>query len=367
MAKYKKIILVLLLGLFTFNPINVFAQEGIEPPKEETLEAKVINILEEKGVELEGKKQLYQRIELVVTKGVDEGENINVENGSLLSSEVKKFKVGDKVLVTKTQGADNQTFYFISDYIRRDGLLGLSLIFLGLIGLIGGKRGVLALVGMVISFLVIFYFVLPQILAGHNPALISIIASIFIIPVTFYLSHGLNKKTTAAILGTIVSLVVTVLLAKYFVELTRLSGFASEEAGYLQAFTQGTVNIRGLILAGIIVGVLGVLDDITVSQAAVVDQLKKTSQKLSSWELYSKAMDVGRDHIASSINTLVLVYAGVALPLLLIFLDNPHPFSEIINYEIIAEEIVRTLVASIGLILAVPITTLISSVYLSRE
>jgi len=164
-----------------------------------------------------------------------------------------------------------------------------------------------------------------------------------------------------AIAGTLISLIITGILANLFVSESRLTGFASEEASFLQAAKQGTINIQGLLLAGIIIGVLGVLDDITISQSAIVFQLKATKNKIQFGDLYTKAMNIGRDHISSMVNTLILVYAGAALPLLLLFIDNPHPFSEIVNYEIIADEIVRTLVGSIGLILAVPITTFIAT------
>ena len=222
-------------------------------------------------------------------------------------------------------------------------------------------RGILSLIGMGVSFLVIFSFILPKILSGSNPVEIAILGSLIIIPVSFFLSHGFNKKTIVAIAGTLIALIITGVLANVFVEAAKLTGFASEEAGFLQVARQGTVNIKGLLLAGIIIGVLGVLDDITISQSAIVFQLKKANEKLKFNELYKRAMNIGRDHISSMINTLVLVYTGAALPLLLLFIDNPHPFSEIANYEIIADEIVRTLVGSIGLILAVPITTVIAS------
>jgi uncharacterized membrane protein len=213
---------------------------------------------------------------------------------------------------------------------------------------------------MGISFLIIIGFILPQIYAGYNPVLIALLGSFFIVPVTFYLSHGLNKKTTIALLGTVISLVITGFLAKAFIDFGRLTGFASEEAGFLQ-FSRGDVlNIKGLVLAGIIIGVLGVLDDITVAQSAVVEKLKEANPRIGDKKLFTKAMSVGRDHIASMVNTLILVYTGAALPLLLLFVDNTAPFTQIINYEIIAEEIIRTLVGSIGLILAVPITTFLA-------
>lgn len=145
-----------------------------------------------------------------------------------------------------------------------------------------------------------------------------------------------------------------------FISLGRLTGLSSEEAGMLLVQRSGNFDMKGLLLCGIIIGALGVLDDITISQASIVNELIKGSEKPKGSVIYKQAMNVGRDHISSMVNTLVLAYAGASLPLLLIFVDNPHPFSEIINYEFLAEEIIRTLVGSIGLILAVPITTLIA-------
>ncbi|RJR24314.1 YibE/F family protein [Candidatus Microgenomates bacterium] len=241
--------------------------------------------------------------------------------------------------------------------MRRDSLLLLFCLFLVLVVSIAGIRGFMSVLGMGFSFLVIFLFVLPRISSGANPVMIAILGSFFIVPATFFLSHGFNKKTVVAIAGTVVALMFTGLLAGFFVDNARLTGFSSEEAGFLQFHHNGIINIKGLLLAGIIIGVLGVLDDITISQSAVVFQLKDSNPKIKKGELYKRAMSVGKDHISSMVNTLVLVYTGAALPLLLLFINNPRPFSEVINYEIIADEIVRTLVGSVGLILAVPVTT----------
>lgn len=164
-----------------------------------------------------------------------------------------------------------------------------------------------------------------------------------------------------------ISLIITGILAAVFIEAAKLTGFASEEAGFLQVVGEGTINIKGLLLAGIIIGVLGVLDDITISQSAIVFQLKEANRNFNSKDLYKRAMNIGKDHISSMVNTLVLVYTGASLPLLLLFVNNPYPFSQVINYEIIADEIVRTLVGSIGLVLAVPITTLIASTLAVRK
>ena len=207
--------------------------------------------------------------------------------------------------------------------------------------------GVSSLLGMAVSFGVIFKFVLPRIAAGDDPVVVAILGSLVIIPATFLLSHGVNRKTWVAVAGTLIALVVTGVMASVFVKAANLTGFASEEAGFLQAYNPGLVNIKGILLAGIIIGVLGVLDDITVSQSGIVEQLKRANSKLKAGELYRQAMVVGKDHIASMVNTLILVYTGAALPLLLLFVDNPRPFVEIVNYEIIADEVVRTLVGSI--------------------
>lgn len=333
-------------------------------PQEQALEATVVEILEEKEIQLNESAevvQFYQRLKLLVTKGSIKGEEVVVENGNRSIVSVQRYNVGNKVIVMYSQTAEGDNIFQITDYIRRDILLLLFFIFVVCTVAVAKWQGVSSLLGTAFSFLVIFKFILPRILVGADPISTAIIGSVFIIPVSFYLSHGINKKTNIAIAGTVVSLIITGGLAGIFVNAAKLTGYASEEAGFLQVAMQGAVNVNGLLLAGIIIGSLGVLDDITVSQAAVVSQLKEANPRLRHRILYRKAMNVGKDHISSMVNTLVLVYTGAALPLLLLFINNPHPFAEIVNYEIIADEIVRTLVGSIGLILAVPVTTLLAS------
>ena len=338
-------------------------------PKEMTLEGKVEKILEEKEIQFgdEEEGQLYQKLELKVTKGSFEGEKIVVENGQFPSVNVPKYRQGDKLIITYSKDFEGNDVFLISDYVRRDALVWLFFIFIVTVIFVGKIWGITSLLGMAFSFLVIFKFILPQIVSGVNPIFIAIVGSFFIIPVTFYLSHGFNKKTHIAIVSTAVALIITGVLAGIFVEAARLTGFSSEEAGFLQVAKGGIINIKGLLLAGIIIGALGILDDVTVSQASVVTQLKSVSSKLSVSELYKRAMQVGQDHISSMVNTLVLVYTGAALPLLLLFIDSPRPFSEVINYELIADEIIRTLVGSIGLVAAVPITTAIASAVIDRK
>ena len=360
-------ILLFVFSFFLF-PSHSLAQESVpKPPNEETLEAVVTKATNEKIIESDGKEQLHQTLQLTVTKGSIKGRKIVIENGDLNQVNVMKYDVDDKVLATYMKNFEGKDVYLVQDYIRRDWLYLLFFIFISVVVVIGTKRGAAALVGMAFSFFVIFAFILPQISAGHDPILIAILASTAIIPVTFYLSHGFNRKTSTAIAGTFIALVITGILATIFVTVTRLSGFSSEEAGFLQAEKGGVINVKGLLLAGIIVSVLGILDDITVSQASVVHQLKKLSPHLTFIQLYSKAMNVGRDHIASVVNTLVLVYAGAAMPLFLLFTSSSRPFGQVINHEVIAEEVIRTLVASIGLILAVPITTALTAYFIKRK
>lgn len=357
--------LIFVLGLLLLVPLffsKAFAQSfSGQETKEEVLEARVNRVIEEKEKEVMGVRQLYQKLELLITKGSLENSLVEVENGTEPMAQVVRYQKGDQVVVSRTQGLGGEDFFYITDYVRRGSLFSLFLVFLVLAIGVAGWRGLASLLGMAISFLVIFLFILPQILEGKDPVLIAILGSFLIVPTTFYLSHGINKKTTVALIGTFVSLLITGFLAGVFVRAAKIVGFASEEAMFLQVNRGGAMSLRGLFLAGIIIGALGVLDDITVSQAAVVFELKKVAGKFSFKEIYQRAMQVGKDHIASMVNTLVLVYTGASLPLFLLFTDSSKSFAEVVNYEIVASEIIRTLVGSIGLISAVPITTLLAA------
>ena len=360
-----KKILLFFFFLFIFLPISLtWAQEAQETEptlQEELLEGKVIGILDEKTTIEAGEKLLYQELKVEVTKGSLKDREVEIEVGDIPVVGQPKYQVGDKVVISYSQDFEGNDVFFITDYVRRQPLLWLFLIFIILTLMVGQWRGGMSLLGLVISFAIIFLFILPQIYQGEDPITIAIVGSLVIIPATFLLSHGLNRKTLVAMAGTLVALFIVGILSRFFIEFARLTGYASEEAAFLHLARQGQINMKGILLAGIIIGTLGVLDDITVSQAAIVQQLKETNPRMKWKEIFLRAMNVGQDHIASMINTLVLVYTGAALPLMLLFIDNPRPFAEIVNYQMIAEEIVRTLVGSIGLILAVPITTLLAS------
>lgn len=334
---------------------------------EKTYKTTIIKIDQQEYIEIEGNRQLYQKMELKFDEGEKKGQSVTVENGNLPLANIVEYKQGDRVMVNISHDLAGNEIYNINDFVRTDSLTLLAIIFVLLTILIAGTKGIFSMTSMVITFVIIFKYILPQIASGANPILVAIIGSLFIIPTTFYLSHGLSKKTTIAIFGTMVAMIVTGVLSSIFIEIGKLTGLSSEEAGFLATIKQGELNMKGILLAGIVIGATGVLDDITIAQASVVEQLKQASEKLKLWQLYTRAMKVGQDHITSMVNTLILVYAGASLPLLLIFVNNPHPFGEIVNYEFIAEEIIKTLVGSIGLMVAVPITTLIAAMVFSKK
>ena len=269
------------------------------------------------------------------------------------------LSVGDTVLVSFS-AQPSVTGVIIEDQYRVWPLFMLLGLFVSVVIIIGRMKGVMSFIAMVISFLIIGQMIVPQILLGNNPIVISLFAAFLIIPITFYTSHGFQRKTTIAVAATFIALFITGVLAMSFVHLAKLTGFASEEATFLQ-FANSSINIQNLLLAGIIIGAMGVLDDITISQTSIVEKLKKANPTYSDWKLFQESMDVGRDHIASLVNTLVLVYAGAALPLFVLFQSAQlGTFTEVLNMEIVATEVVRTLVSSIGIISAVPITTFLA-------
>lgn len=353
---FKLLIAVYLILGFQSYP-QAYAQEADNPNLHKTYEGVVKKVIEETKNNAGG---YYQKLEVEITNNDLVGKTLTVENGSLDTPVTQKYSKGDGLVLTGFRDDSGETHLYVSDYVRRGHILSLFIIFIIVSVLIAGKRGITSFVGMLITFFVIFSLVLPKISSGSNPIFIILLFSILAIPITFYLSHGLNTKTSVAVAGTFVSLVITVILSAIYVNASKLTGYTTDEASFLQIMKGGTINMKGILLAGIIVGFLGVLDDITVSQSAIVFQLKKANRRLGFSELFSRSMDIGKDHISSMINTLVLVYAGASLPLLLLFTDTSKSFNEVVNYEIIASELIRTLLGSIGLIIAVPITTLIA-------
>ncbi|MCW3814485.1 YibE/F family protein [Micromonospora sp. DR5-3] len=274
-----------------------------------------------------------------------------------------RVEVGDKVILVELMDPADPTVksYNIAEHQRGTPLVGLAVLFAVAIVAFGRWRGLAALGGLVASFAVLLGFVLPGIGAGQPPLLVAIVGAALIMFVVLYLTHGITAETSVAVLGTLGSLVLTGLLGTLATAATHLTGYGSEDATTLSMF-QRDVDLHGLLLAGIIIGSLGVLDDVTVTQAATVTELANANPGLSRMQLYRAATRVGRAHIASTVNTIVLAYAGASLPLLLLLVADSRPVIEILTSEFMAQEIVRSAVATLGLIAAVPLTTGLAAV-----
>jgi uncharacterized membrane protein len=357
-----KLIFAFCLMLNLAKPMEISAQ-SLE--QNQVFEAEISEVLEQTVEPYDQQRDIvYQKFSMLGLQGEYKQKRFEAVFNQIVNPGEQLYKTGDKVVVSLSIDAQGQEALYVIDYVRRDSLAWLFVIFAGLVVLIGRKHGIASLVGLASSFFIMFTFLLPLIQRGYEPIIVALLSAAAIIFVTFSVSHGLNQKTLIAMIGTTISLCVTALLATAFLHLSRLTGFGSEEATFLQYLNDGQLNMTGLLLAGIIIGTLGVLDDITISQASVVQELKSLNPKIHPLQLFKRAMNVGHDHIASLVNTLILVYVGGSLPLLMLFnLDPNRSYGTVINYSMVAEEVVATLVGSIGIVIAVPITTFIASYY----
>ena len=270
------------------------------------------------------------------------------------------FRSGQRVRLSILEQAGQPTFYNIRDLERGRPMVALAALFVLAVIAFGRWQGVRSLIGLACSFAVIVGFVVPAILRGQSPVPVALVGAMAIMLASLYLSHGVGRKTTAAVVGTALALALTGALTAGFVGLAALTGLTSEEA-LNASFQVGGISLQGLLLAGIILGGLGVLDDVTVSQASLVFELRRADPAASFAELVRGAMAVGRDHVAASVNTLFLAYAGASLPLLVLFVSGGDALGTVATSEAVAVEVVRTLCGSVGLIAAVPLTTVLAA------
>ncbi|HEX3723815.1 MAG TPA: YibE/F family protein [Nitrolancea sp.] len=357
-------VLLLLVFFAALTPAVAFAAVASAPP---VVRGKVVAV-QDKISSNGGSAVLSQGTEVLTVRlsnGAHAGQEVQAQATILdFSQAAQRFKPGDQVYLSSAPSptAGQPDEYYVIDRVRTTPLLILAGGFALLILLMSRWKGLRSLIGMAFTFFVLVEFLMPRILDGDNPVVVSLIAAFLIFGVTLFLVHGIGRMTVAAVSGTTMSLVLTAILAVLFVTLTQLTGLGSEEAGYLQApIGGGTIDPRGLLLGGIIIGALGVLDDVTVSQSSTVFELRKANPAYTMQRLFTSGINVGRDHIATTVNTLVLAYVGAALPLLLLFTRTDQPFMLILNREEVTEEIVRTLVGTIGLVTAVPFTTFVAS------
>ncbi|WP_309484213.1 YibE/F family protein [Streptomyces himalayensis] len=278
----------------------------------------------------------------------------------------RQLHEGQEVVVAYAPDAPRELQYSVTDVNRRLPMALLAGIFALAVVVVGRMRGLMALIALAISFMVLTVFILPAILQGSNPLVVAVVGASAIMLIALYLCHGLTARTSVAVLGTLISLLLIGLLGSLFIDWAALTGNTDDNTGLIHGLYP-EIDMSGLLLAGVIIGSLGVLDDVTVTQTSAVWELHQADPTVGWRGLYRAGIRIGRDHIASVVNTLVLAYAGAALPLLLLFSIAQSSVGAVANSELVAEEILRTLVGSIGLVASVPVTTALAALVVSAD
>ncbi|MGY1616245.1 YibE/F family protein [Geodermatophilus sp. SYSU D00691] len=297
-----------------------------------------------------------------VTEGDGAGEFVQID----VPAEVVSYGIeeGDEIVLERDPGAAEGPSYTFYDYARTTPMVVLAIAFAVVVGAVARLRGLAALLGLGFAFFILLWFMLPALLEGSSPTLVTLTGSAAIMFVVLYLAHGFSARTTTALVGTLFGLVLVAGLGALAVEVSRLTGYSSEETIQLQQYDP-TLSFSGLVIAGVVVAGLGVLNDVTITQASAVWQLHEVDPGMSWRRLFSRGMAIGRDHIASTVYTIVFAYAGAALPLMLLFSISSRPAGTVLTGDAVAEEVIRTLVGGIGLVLATPVTTAVGA-FLAR-
>ncbi|MEV5683695.1 YibE/F family protein [Streptomyces sp. NPDC052164] len=306
---------------------------------------------------------LCEKATIEVTTGKDKGRTF-VE--VVQPDAPRQLRQGQGVVVAYAPDAPHDLQYSVTDVNRTVPMALLAGIFALAVVVVGRLRGVMALVALAVSFALLTLFILPAILQGSNPLVVAVIGASAIMLVALYLCHGLTARTSVAVIGTLISLLLIGLLGSLFIGWASLSGNTDDNTGLIHGLYPD-IDMSGLLLAGVIIGSLGVLDDVTVTQTSAVWELHQANPTMGWRGLYRAGIRIGRDHIASVVNTLVLAYAGAALPLLLLFSIAQSSVGTVASSELVAVEIVRTLVGSIGLVASVPVTTVLAALVVSAD
>lgn len=306
---------------------------------------------------------LCKRATVEVTSGKDKGRTF----GEIIQPDAsRQLRDGQGVVVAYAPDAPHDLQYSVTDVNRTFPMTLLAGIFALAVIVVGRLRGLMALIALAVSFAVLTLFILPAILQGSNPLVVAVIGASAIMLIALYTCHGLTARTSVAVIGTLISLLLIGLLGSLFIGWASLSGNTDDNTGLIHGLYPD-IDMSGLLLAGIIIGSLGVLDDVTVTQTSAVWELHQADPTMGVRGLYRAGIRIGRDHIASVVNTLVLAYAGAALPLLLLFSIAQSSVGTVANSELVAMEIVRTLVGSIGLVASVPVTTALAALVVSAD
>ncbi|MGQ0548781.1 MAG: YibE/F family protein [Armatimonadota bacterium] len=344
---------------------------GPAPPaadRDEYFRGRVVAIERTDVQEIAGNEHLMQLLRVRIRDRAGRERDIRAEHSvPLVLARDQALRQGEAVTVARTRGPSGPTYYIVDRY-RLSSLLVIFGLFVLAVVWFSRTRGLTSVIGLGVSILVLARFVVPRILTGQNPLAVSLLGALAIASTSIYLAHGFSRRTSVALVGTLITLGIAAALAIAFVRVTGLTGLGSEEALTLQVGSLESLNLRGLLLGGIILGALGVLDDITTAQAAAVEEISRANPRLSVHDLYRRGLSVGQEHITALVNTLVLAYAGASLPLFLIFaIQIDQPLWVTLNSEFVAEEIVRSLVGSLALVFAVPITTWLAAQLLRAQ
>jgi len=353
---------IFLTAIILFQTPIIHAQE-LHNDFQERIAAEVLEVVSEYEREITGTeaKATVQEVRVVLREGERAGEVVRFEN------ELVTLEPGDHIFVNHMMPLGGDEYYSYADFERRPVLIFIALSFVILLLVLSGWQGVRALLSLGVSIAAILFLLVPALLAGWDPALASVGIAGAILAVVFFGTHGFTLRSKIAFFGTFGAVIVTGLIAWVSSEMMRLTGFSSDASVYLNFATNGTLDLSGLLLGSIIIGILGVLDDVSITQASVVEQLKYANTTLRFKELYQRAIKVGRDHIGSLVNTLALAYVGVSLPLILLYAKADSPLWQTLNQEVVAAELLCIIVGSIGLILAVPATTAVAAWYYERN
>lgn len=358
---------LIVLAVLIAQPFSTIAQLPAAPMSaygSETVRARVAEIIEEGEIDLGGVIQRYQLARVEIIEGDYQGILMEIDYGKRQVLSGKTYlKINDEILVTLGKRSDGVITAYFVDFIRTKPLFWLAAIFVIAIALISRWKGARALLSMAFSLYIIIGYIIPHILVGEDPVRVSITGSAILLAVTLYLTYGWNLKTHSAVLSMTLVLILTGSLAWLFVVFTRLTGTGDENSMFLMQLLNTPIDLRGLLLGGMIIGALGVLDDLVTTQASATFELHLANPNLGFKALFDTAMRIGQDHVAATVNTLVLAYAGSSLPMLLLFSLGRGDYGYLVNISFVAEEIVRTLVGSLGLIAAVPLTTVIAALF----
>ncbi len=376
--KLKKIIFMIFIMLYTFSPMVYAASDSASSYSPEnhfvTEKAKVVNIISDVSKEeydTQGFQDLKQVVEIQILSGEYKGQNVTVENDLSNHAYYDIFlEKGDRITIAVEEAVSDYEMpnIYISGFERDRYELYITIIFIFLLIFIGGIKGIKAVFSLGLSISIILFLILPMILKGYSPILSSVFAAVIITTLTLFIIAGINIKSVSAIIGTAFGVIVAGILAYITGSLSNLTGLASHEANMLMYIPQDiSFDYRGILFAGIIIGTLGAVMDIAMSIASSMHEIREIEPNISTKNLITAGINIGRDVMGTMTNTLILAYTGTSIPLMLIFIAYDYPLIEILNMDLIATEIIRSIAGSIGLVLAIPFTAMTCGIIINHS